>query len=157
MGDNKSALFSVTPGLHTRPDLICVPNICLGWHRHTQTHRPHYGHNGGRAASLSSNLITCIIHQYFNLWSIIKQMMPTLLQPGNGVGSGGWKMTERGGHVYVRRYEFTSESRPQPCVTEQGKSRMSSVPSSACCFNRLLLREILLHMFVKLLCVRRGI
>ena len=30
VGDYESTLFSVTPGLHTKPDLIYVSNICLG-------------------------------------------------------------------------------------------------------------------------------
>lgn len=29
VGDYKSTLSSATPGLHTKPDLIYVPNICL--------------------------------------------------------------------------------------------------------------------------------
>lgn len=36
VGDFKSMLLSVTPGLQTQLDLIYVPNICLWWLKHMQ-------------------------------------------------------------------------------------------------------------------------
>lgn len=51
----------------------------------TQTHMTTMVTN---AAGVSSNFIACIIHEYFNLMSIIRHNMPTLLKQGNGGGGG---------------------------------------------------------------------
>lgn len=118
MGDYKSTLFSVTPGLHSQLDLIYVPNICLRWHKrmHAQWHAGmrsyvHAQHSVitvvTHAVSVSSNFITCIIHRYFNLMRIIRHFMPKLLKQGDQEGEGG------GDHVHVWQYEFLSGSCPR--------------------------------------------
>lgn len=94
MGDYKSTMFSVTPGLHSQPDLIYMPNICLQWHKCMHA-RQHAGMRSymhvwpsvitmlRHAVSVSSNFITCIIHRYIHLLRIIRHNMPQLLNPGN--------------------------------------------------------------------------
>lgn len=147
--------FSVTPGLHTRPDLIYVPNICLWWDTNTLAHAPTHTHvctpacrhiparkpthdhsDYKRSQCLEQFHLMYFI--YFNNMSMIWQNMPACLKQGNkgkrgnGVGLGDI-------YAHVRGYEFTSESRSRPCR----KLFTSSIPSlpSPCCFKRLLLRQ----------------
>ena len=136
VGDYKPMLFSVTPGLHTRPDLIYVPNICLRRHKHAGTRAYQR-----LAWPLHMQLVSRAIspHVLFTdtliLWvRSVRHNMPTPLKQDNWSGGGGNWM--RRGHVHVCQYEFKSECRPRLHTTSPIPS---ATPAPPCCFNRLLL------------------